>query len=1747
MFIRKTTSVIIVFWLIISFLLNPMLAMADAPVASPDLDGDGLSNAVETDGWYNGAGGPFITDPLDPDSDNDGLTDGEEKLFDTNPNLAADPGTFVEYQNSFKTRQYFDAYNYVNPIPWSDPTPSTGGYFQWLQGGPRRLLTEAAVVRRGAGSFFLKAPAGSSLSIQKANTGQDNLTYTLNACQGGWLINVPATTRPVGTYTATVTAADSSWSKSFPIHVIFELPTATAGITQTLAFTNVLSPQDILTFGYDDDSANTRDETSIWWHTGEYRTENSQGLGRAHFTYGFAQQYSTDQFRKYIFRDLVMPAISGRSTASQAANALISKADYEVRVDYDVINPSSFYTLYRTPAGYQPEGGGGACQDNANLLTGFYRSAGLLARPFIVDWVNRSSVVVNGRTTGDYNDGFTSYSTGWYDTSAMVWLNNQWLASRSYGGGEQPASDPYPWPSSVTNPRTFAGFYSDQAGDLIISANSEWNFKSEQNGMVNDDPWGSYLSGDLDNLWNDLADGAANRDYLWHNKRPLYLLEMNPAVIPLSKAVWGAGRLVRTNYPISYTLPSPYPGGDIGLNWPIDPDPRDCPAGVDPCPFSGDNDGLGTLEVEVPETNFVPYTSPPANQAVKLNDSYNLHSEDSNGDSLVDTIVVEVGLQVISPGEHSLSAELYDAQGDWVGRASWSGSGTMATLPFENSAGKSGPFTLQRLHLFRSPLGLVDSADKVALPVSPDLVSGPVNLGVMPPIGAGDLSAQGLTITPTLSFIHSSQDNDGDGKIDALTITAGMTVAQAGTYRLEGWLMDAAGKLVAWAQGAPAALNTGNQMLSMSFDGAIISEHGVDGPYTLVGLKVLDGNLSAYNLLDQAQETGYTLTGYTADQFQSTLRFNDNMENGASQWTWTAPWSLNNVAAYSPANAWRAAGTQTGNLNTTNLNLSNYTQPVLRFTSCVSQTVNGAVEISTNGSTWTRVATYTTSSPTWSTRQLNLSAFSKSPMQIRFNAQSGSSWFVDNVRLNAWPALTGVDFSRLPAGTVMASQPVTFTAVYSSVSTSLPITYTWNFDGDVITTTTPTYVYSSGFEGTGDHPVTLTVQNPYDSASVSQIVGSGVAVEGIALEYGPAVPQINTTVNFTATATPLDATNTLTHPLVYSWDFGDGITATTTTTQTNHTYSAGGSYTVKVTGSNGYGVAQQEQQLQIKEAVESVVFTYQPDLPQEDDPVTFAASFSRPSATQPISYTWSFGDDDLQIAGNDSTITHTFANPGFYTVMVTATNGYSQPVTYAEVVTIDGRPVTSAAFTYAQANSGEPNKAAFTAAYEPSTATQPVTYTWDFGGGVISPTTATTIIYNFPISGTHLVTLTVTNGYGAPAIYSAQVIVPFDDDGDGLDNRYELETSHTNPANPDTDGDSRTDGEEVIGYTYTGYSTENYNQTIYTDPTIADTDGDGLDDGQEFSQNTDPLVQDTDEDGLFDGVEQGNGAPNPLDPDTDDDGLSDGDEMNLYLTNPLRVDTDNDGLNDAVEIGLGTDPNSSDSDNDGISDAVEVGPDPNNPSNTDANSPIAPDAIIDALDTDSDADGILDSLEGVDDPDDDGVPNYRDDDSDGDNIDDIDEAASLLDSNIPADSDDDGTPDFLDTDSDDDGIPDAVELLGNPDNDLWPNYLDTDSDNDGITDAAEWDNDQNGSTADDFCSDVSLDTDADGVPNCQDNDVDGDTTDNYLDDDSDGDGSSDQDEGDGDNNSDGIPDYLDGVAPLAPTENKTYLPIVIKN
>ncbi len=173
-------------------------------------------------------------------------------------------------------------------------------------------------------------------------------------------------------------------------------------------------------------------------------------------------------------------------------------------------------------------------------------------------------------------------------------------------------------------------------------------------------------------------------------------------------------------------------------------------------------------------------------------------------------------------------------------------------------------------------------------------------------------------------------------------------------------------------------------------------------------------------------------------------------------------------------------------------------------------------------------------------------------------------------------------------------------------------------------------------------------------------------------------------------------------------------------------------------------------------------------------------------ATRPISYTWDLGDGTT---ATGEAIYHTYAQSGTYTVTLTASNCATATVTavYAiRVLTPPCDPVTMADFTWVPLTptTGSPltftaevqagkwlsetidfeswddwNSLAVDSAEWPAAPTPPITYTWDFGDGMVSIGITTTHTYVEP--GAYTVTLTTGNHCGqATAVHTVTILAP---------------------------------------------------------------------------------------------------------------------------------------------------------------------------------------------------------------------------------------------------------------------------------------------------------------------------------------------------------------------------------------------------
>src|SRR4030095_310063 len=188
------------------------------------------------------------------------------------------------------------------------------------------------------------------------------------------------------------------------------------------------------------------------------------------------------------------------------------------------------------------------------------------------------------------------------------------------------------------------------------------------------------------------------------------------------------------------------------------------------------------------------------------------------------------------------------------------------------------------------------------------------------------------------------------------------------------------------------------------------------------------------------------------------------------------------------------------------------------------------------------------------------------------------------------------------------------------------------------------------------------------------------------------------TVNFSNTST-----GSITS---YAWTFGDG--GTSTAASPNHSYAAGGVYTVSltVTGPGGSNTQTRTNYVTVTTAAPVAQFTGSPT--SGNLPLT--VNFSNTSTGSITSYAWTFGDGGTSTAASPN---HSYAAAGVATVSLTVTGrGGSNTQTRTNYVTVTtAAPV--AQFTGSPTSGNSPLTVNFS-----NTSTGSITsYAWTFGDG----------------------------------------------------------------------------------------------------------------------------------------------------------------------------------------------------------------------------------------------------------------------------------------------------------------------------------------------------------------------------------------------------------------------------------------------
>ena len=215
---------------------------------------------------------------------------------------------------------------------------------------------------------------------------------------------------------------------------------------------------------------------------------------------------------------------------------------------------------------------------------------------------------------------------------------------------------------------------------------------------------------------------------------------------------------------------------------------------------------------------------------------------------------------------------------------------------------------------------------------------------------------------------------------------------------------------------------------------------------------------------------------------------------------------------------------------------------------------------------------------------------------------------------------------------------------FTDKSTGTPTKWKWSFgDGKSSTEKNPTHKYSA----TGKYTVKLTVTNAAGSNTATKskyIIVTETSQAPTADFWGwPLSGNAPLKVTFTETSKG--------SPTSWKWDFGDGKYSTEKSP--THTYSAAGTYTVKLTATNAAGSSTKTKSNYVKVSGTSQAPTADFWGWPLSGKAPLKVTFTETSKGSPTSWKWDFGDGKYS---TEKSPTHTYSTTGTYTVKLTATN-----------------------------------------------------------------------------------------------------------------------------------------------------------------------------------------------------------------------------------------------------------------------------------------------------------------------------------------------------------------------------------------------------------------------------------------------------------------------------------------------------------
>ena len=307
------------------------------------------------------------------------------------------------------------------------------------------------------------------------------------------------------------------------------------------------------------------------------------------------------------------------------------------------------------------------------------------------------------------------------------------------------------------------------------------------------------------------------------------------------------------------------------------------------------------------------------------------------------------------------------------------------------------------------------------------------------------------------------------------------------------------------------------------------------------------------------------------------------------------------------------------------------------------------------------------------------------------------------------------------------SGPKPLTVQFTDQSTGGPTMWAWDFgDGGTSMVASPSYTYQEA----GVYTVSLTASNTAGSDTKTE--KDYISVTG---DIPPPVAMFE--------ATPLSGSAPLTvqftdlsigPPTSYAWDFGDG--GTSTEANPSHVYSAGGTYTVKLTVKNSGGSHTMTRENYISVGGSGIVADFSGTPTSGTVPLT--VQFTDLSTGGPTMWAWDFGDGGTSMVASPS---YTYQTPGTYTVKLTAssqTGGTSTKVREGYItVSPSGGIIADFVGTPTSGN------APLTVQFSDRSQGGPTMWSWVFGDGGTALVANPVHVYQQP--GKYTVSLTASN------------------------------------------------------------------------------------------------------------------------------------------------------------------------------------------------------------------------------------------------------------------------------------------------------------------------------------------------------------------------------------------------------------------